>query len=276
MNDSGLTSVALLLRILAVWWIVKWFATHQYRSNQFTANISTPESDPAVRVHLRHEARQRTTRLLLHWLAASLIVALSGLSVVSQRGTLHPESWFVFAFAVVIVNLVFFSAEWAAGGAFRSFLNLAGWLCAVVVAVAYTSQHGHPAVSLEKLTIIALLQNQVWVLAIGYFLATLPTGSAIGRFMGRWSDQLPPDQGLPGAGQWIGYCERFLIVSCLIANQPAGVAILVTAKGILRFGEIHHETDTGKRRKLVEYILVGTMLSYAAALSIGWIMRLLL
>ena len=115
------------------------------------------------------------------------------------------------------------------------------------------------------------MEPRVWTLLIAYFVVLFPAGNMIGRFMDRWAGQLPPDQGLPGAGQWIGRLERFLILSRLLAAQPTGIAVLVTAKGVLRFGEIRNDADPNNQRRLVEYILVGTMMSYAVALSVGWI-----
>jgi hypothetical protein len=46
----------------------------------------------------------------------------------------------------------------------------------------------------------------------------------------------------------------------IFINQPAGIGFLVTAKSILRFGEIKGPTQ----RKLTEYIIIGTFMSF------GW------
>lgn len=123
---------------------------------------------------------------------------------------------------------------------------------------------------------IALAAPSVTVVLLALFFAVFTASDAVELFMQRWSEFSVSEQGLPFAGRWIGRFERFLVVCCLLANQPAGIAIVVTAKGILRFGEIKDEKDQENQRRLVEYILIGSMLSYSIALTIGWIAGLLL
>lgn len=70
-------------------------------------------------------------------------------------------------------------------------------------------------------------------------------------------------QGLEKGGRYIGWLERFLAMLLLLINQPSGIGFLVAAKSILRFGEIK---DAGQR-KVAEYIIIGTFLSFGWALS---------
>lgn len=76
----------------------------------------------------------------------------------------------------------------------------------------------------------------------------------------------------PGLGRWIGRFERTLIVVLLIANAPTAVGLVVTAKSILRFPEI-----TGHEPAIEpEYVLVGSLASWAIGVTIGYLATVLI
>lgn len=66
-------------------------------------------------------------------------------------------------------------------------------------------------------------------------------------------------------GRVIGYLERFAILILFLANLPTIVGFLITAKSILRYGEIKNNND----KVLVEYVLIGTLLSFAIGITIA-------
>jgi len=68
------------------------------------------------------------------------------------------------------------------------------------------------------------------------------------------------DDGLKNAGTYIGYLERLLILSFILADQYVAIGFLVGAKAIFRY------TDS---RTVSEYILTGTLLSYSVAIIAG-------
>ncbi|MBZ4219129.1 MAG: DUF3307 domain-containing protein [Chlorobium sp.] len=68
--------------------------------------------------------------------------------------------------------------------------------------------------------------------------------------------------GLQNGGALIGQLERGLIFLLLLTGQPESIGFLIAAKSILRFEE-------SKKLKLAEYILIGTLLSFLAAISIS-------
>lgn len=74
------------------------------------------------------------------------------------------------------------------------------------------------------------------------------------------------DVGLVSAGSWIGYIERCLAISFIFIGQFAGIGFLVATKTIFRFGDLTKNKDM----KLTEYMMLGTLLSYAIAFFIGW------
>jgi hypothetical protein len=75
------------------------------------------------------------------------------------------------------------------------------------------------------------------------------------------------DQSLPAAGKYIGMLERLFIFTFVILNQWSAIGFLITAKSVFRFGDLSRAKD----RKLTEYILIGTLLSFGLAILIGMI-----
>ena len=73
--------------------------------------------------------------------------------------------------------------------------------------------------------------------------------------------------GLERGGRYIGYLERALVLLLVLMNQPAGIGFLIATKSILRFGEIKEASH----RKLAEYIIIGTFLSFGWALLIAFL-----
>jgi len=78
--------------------------------------------------------------------------------------------------------------------------------------------------------------------------------------------------GLEGGGAYIGYLERALVMLLVLINQPAGVGFLVAAKSILRFGDVK-ETH---QRKMTEYVIIGTFLSFGWGLLIATLAQMAL
>ncbi|MBC8183296.1 DUF3307 domain-containing protein [candidate division KSB1 bacterium] len=101
----------------------------------------------------------------------------------------------------------------------------------------------------------------------GLILAVPAGGILVGKAINPLMKEIGDDdiKGLEKGGQYIGWLERFLVLLLLLINQPTGIGFLIAAKSILRFGEIK---DTGQR-KVAEYIIIGTFLSFSWALLIS-------
>ena len=69
-------------------------------------------------------------------------------------------------------------------------------------------------------------------------------------------------EGLQNGGALIGQLERGLIFLLLLTGRPESIGFLIAAKSILRFEE-------SKKLKQAEYILIGTLLSFSAAIAIS-------
>jgi hypothetical protein len=64
-------------------------------------------------------------------------------------------------------------------------------------------------------------------------------------------------------GRVLGPLERWFVLACALSGNLAAIAIVVAAKGILRFPEISRDNADGLR---AEYVLVGSFVSWALAL----------
>jgi hypothetical protein len=82
-------------------------------------------------------------------------------------------------------------------------------------------------------------------------------------------DRAPEDdvEGLSKGGRYIGWLERSLVMMLLLIGQASGIGFLFAAKSILRFGEI----KDSHQRKMAEYIIIGTFLSFGWALITSYL-----
>lgn len=79
------------------------------------------------------------------------------------------------------------------------------------------------------------------------------------------------DRGLPDGGRMIGRLERLLIYLFVLIDAPTAIGFLVTAKSILRFGEIKDRES----HRLAEYIIIGTLMSFGFATLSAYLVRLI-
>lgn len=100
----------------------------------------------------------------------------------------------------------------------------------------------------------------------GYLIRDLTRGMAESI-----KNQSPRESGeeLQNAGLYIGWLERFLVVTALLLHSPATVGLILTAKSIARYPEF-------KSKRFAEYFLIGTLLSIAVALLGGIVLAKLL
>lgn len=74
---------------------------------------------------------------------------------------------------------------------------------------------------------------------------------------------------LRNAGMYIGWLERFLILTALLLRSPATAGLVLTAKAIARYPQFKHV-------RFAEYFLIGTLLSLCVAMIGGLILLKLL
>ena len=76
-------------------------------------------------------------------------------------------------------------------------------------------------------------------------------------------------ESLSSAGKYIGILERLLVFTFIMVNHWEGVGFMVAAKSVFRFSDLAQ----AKQRKLTEYVLIGTLLSFGLAVLTGIIIK---
>lgn len=109
--------------------------------------------------------------------------------------------------------------------------------------------------------------TSLWIYVTAIFFLTFPTGIIMKELLSSWSEVLfeGSDESLSDAGKFIGILERLLVFTFIITGHWEGVGFLLAAKSIFRFGDLKESKD----RKLAEYILIGTLLSFGIAIVIS-------
>ncbi len=96
---------------------------------------------------------------------------------------------------------------------------------------------------------------------------TQPVSLIMQTIFSKWdiSKLTEGNESLKDAGKYIGILERILVFIFIIANHWEAVGFLITAKSVFRFGDLKES----KHRKLTEYILIGTLISFVIAIVTG-------
>lgn len=102
---------------------------------------------------------------------------------------------------------------------------------------------------------------RVWIVIITFLLVLQPGGILVGSVTRSWRKDIAASEedGLDHAGRLIGYVERVLIVTFILVNEYTAIGFLIAAKGLFRINDA----------KRSEYIIVGTLVSFAIAVLIG-------
>jgi hypothetical protein len=132
------------------------------------------------------------------------------------------------------------------------------------------------AVWYQDLTVtFGFLQEPIFLIYItGIIFITLPASVIVRVMVSRWYQETEnsQDDSLQDAGTYIGILERIFILVFVLTGRWEGIGFLIAAKSIFRFADIKGNPD----RKLTEYFLIGTLLSFATALFTGLIMNWLI
>jgi len=112
-----------------------------------------------------------------------------------------------------------------------------------------------------------VMTEKIFLILITTILIISVTPIIIKMFFQRWKNDMNFDskESLKNAGLYIGIIERIFIVVFININFYEGIGYLLAAKSIFRFGDLTNSKD----KKLTEYILLGTLLSFILAIVIG-------
>ena len=113
--------------------------------------------------------------------------------------------------------------------------------------------------------------NRFWILITGILFLTKPTSIIIKNIISIWTPESKNknDDSLENAGNYIGIFERLFIFCFILTGHFEAIGFLLAAKSIFRFGDLKEAKD----RKLTEYVLIGTLLSFGIALLTGLLVQ---
>lgn len=117
--------------------------------------------------------------------------------------------------------------------------------------------------------------NEFWILLTGILLLTKPTSILIKTIISIWAPESKidnKDNSLIAAGNYIGILERLFVFGFILTNHFEAIGFLLAAKSIFRFGDLKEAKD----RKLTEYVLIGTLISFGIAILAGLLVQMLL
>lgn len=118
----------------------------------------------------------------------------------------------------------------------------------------------------QQLQLDFQLSNEVWFLFLTILLLSYGVAVLIKVIISKW--ELPEDSehdSLTKAGKYIGMLERLFVFSFVVMAEWQAIGFLIAAKSVFRFGDLSRAKD----RKLTEYILIGTLLSFGFAILLG-------
>tara|TARA_R110001583_G_scaffold78855_2_gene213511 strand:+ start:1767 stop:2489 length:723 start_codon:yes stop_codon:yes gene_type:complete len=131
----------------------------------------------------------------------------------------------------------------------------------VVIAIVVKMYEGY------LMDIFLLNSSKVLLFIIAIILITSVSSVLMKVFISKWDlkEENSSKKSLIDAGAYIGILERLFIFLFIITNNWELIGFLLAAKSVFRFGDLSKSED----RKLTEYILIGTLLSFGLAIVIG-------
>ncbi|WP_136481397.1 DUF3307 domain-containing protein [Cognatitamlana onchidii] len=111
-----------------------------------------------------------------------------------------------------------------------------------------------------------LFSSQILLFLTAILCATKVSSIIMKTLISKWNLRAYTEEAsLKDAGAYIGILERLFVFAFIITNHWEGVGFLIAAKSVFRFGDLSKAKD----RKLTEYILIGTLLSFGLAILVA-------
>ena len=119
-----------------------------------------------------------------------------------------------------------------------------------------------------KSTTLEIFNDFNWPLITAFVFVTYPAAIIMSKLLQRMSDQIELDhKSLQNAGKYIGVLERLFVLVFILLGRWEAIGLLITAKSVFRFNDLKERNN----RKLTEYILIGTLISFGLAILTGLI-----
>jgi len=113
---------------------------------------------------------------------------------------------------------------------------------------------------------LGIIDQFDWLLITAIVFVTYPAALIMNKLLDPLAHQIEFDhKSLPNAGKYIGMLERIFVLIFILLGRWEGIGLLITAKSVFRFNDLKESNN----RKLTEYILIGTLLSFGLAILAG-------
>ena len=113
---------------------------------------------------------------------------------------------------------------------------------------------------------VGVFREMNWSLVTAVVFVTYPSAIIMAKLLEGMSHRIVLDhKSLPNAGKYIGIIERLFVLVFIILGRWEAIGLLITAKSVFRFNDLKESNS----RKLTEYILIGTLLSFGLAILTG-------
>ena len=113
---------------------------------------------------------------------------------------------------------------------------------------------------------LALWERIDWPLVTAIVFLGQPAAIIMSKVLENMSEKIELNhKSLPNAGKYIGIIERLFVLVFIILGRWEAIGLLITAKSVFRFNDLKESNN----RKLTEYILIGTLISFGIAMITG-------
>ncbi len=115
---------------------------------------------------------------------------------------------------------------------------------------------------------LKLNYDEIMLLVLVIVLITVVSSHIIKVIISKWQPENEDQDrdSLSNAGKYIGILERLFVFGFIVSGNMQGIGFLLAAKSVFRFGDLKDSID----RKLTEYILIGTLLSFGIAMLLSY------
>jgi Protein of unknown function (DUF3307) len=208
----------------------------------------------------------------IHYLCAALSAAifLPGM-ILSLRFQAAVIALTLVHLLIDVCKIQFAKSRPVADGALAFVADQVVHFITVVLAACWIERTPLATIARGSLQVLREQSNRILLLIIVYVIVmfacgylirfvTKPLMRHIAKAKPQPSDSSPsetPAQ-LSNAGMYIGWLERFLVLTALLLHSPATVGLIIAAKSIARYPQFHRE-------QFAEYFLIGTLLSICTA-----------
>ncbi len=181
--------------------------------------------------------------LIGDWMAIGIIPLIAAIHMCVDKLTACPQSDPVLFLVIQIPHIILL----------------------VILAIVFHSFH----VQCHWLSLYGSSFELTLIFLSGFVLTVFTTGTYLGLalqpFLKSMDSENFEERGLKNGGRLIGRLERALVFLFTLSEHLMAVGFLITAKSVLRFGELKNGSD----RKEAEYIIIGTLYSFFLALLIS-------